>query len=143
MDCNKTNIFAKEWNRMCESFGRTCNEQCPIWKLKNRPSMDCFMVFLENPTIVIQSIQEWSDKYPVEIDWSKVPVNTPVLVRDSYQQDWRKRYFALCIGCGSERKLYALGDERKQNEANRLTLWKYCKLAPEVDPTPYLKAWKE
>lgn len=142
MDCRKTDVFAKEWNRMCKSIRYGC-EECPIWKLKSRPSMDCFMVFLENPTIAIKAVQRWSDENQPEIDWNKVPVDTPVLVRDSYQQDWRKRYFALCIGCGSERKLYALGDEKKQNEANRLTLWKYFKLAPEVDPTPYLKAWKE
>lgn len=137
MDCNKTEVFLKELKIMCNSFKDDCKE-CPIWKL-SRISMNCFTVLLEDPSIVIQAVQKWSDEQPVEIDWTKVPVNTPVLVRDSYQQDWRKRYFALCIGCGSERKLYALGDEKKQNEANRLTVWKYCKLAPEVDPTPYLK----
>lgn len=29
------------------------------------------------------------------IDWSKVPVDTPILVRDLKAQDWGKRYFAF------------------------------------------------
>nr|DAY08227.1 MAG TPA: hypothetical protein [Caudoviricetes sp.] len=29
------------------------------------------------------------------VDWSKVPVDTPILVRDLKEQDWGKRYFAF------------------------------------------------
>lgn len=29
------------------------------------------------------------------VDWSKVPVDTPILVRDLKAQDWGKRYFAF------------------------------------------------
>nr|DAU30621.1 MAG TPA: hypothetical protein [Caudoviricetes sp.] len=29
------------------------------------------------------------------VDWSKVKVDTPVLVRDFENQDWKKRYFAF------------------------------------------------
>lgn len=28
------------------------------------------------------------------VDWTKVPVDTPILVRDSREEEWRKRYFA-------------------------------------------------
>lgn len=28
------------------------------------------------------------------VDWSKVAVDTPILVRDSEKESWRKRYFA-------------------------------------------------
>ena len=38
----------------------------------------------------------WADAEYIEqeVDWSKVPVDTPVLVRDSVEFDWKKRYFA-------------------------------------------------
>lgn len=29
-----------------------------------------------------------------EVDWSKVPVDTPIWVRDSEDNEWRPRYFA-------------------------------------------------
>jgi hypothetical protein len=39
---------------------------------------------------------EWLDSEYVEppVDWSKVAVDTPILVRDSEEEAWRKRHFA-------------------------------------------------
>lgn len=39
---------------------------------------------------------EWLNSEYVEppIDWSKVPVDTPIWVRDSEEEMWRKRHFA-------------------------------------------------
>ena len=39
---------------------------------------------------------EWLDSEYVEqsVDWSKVAVDTPILVRDSREEAWMKRYFA-------------------------------------------------
>lgn len=39
---------------------------------------------------------EWLNSEYVEppVDWSKVAVDTPILVRDSREEAWRKRYFA-------------------------------------------------
>ena len=42
-------------------------------------------------------IKEWSEKEYVEppvVDWSKVPVDTKVYVRDSDSEPWKPRYFA-------------------------------------------------
>ena len=39
--------------------------------------------------------RKWcNDEYTEPIDWSKVPVDTPILVRDSENEPWRHRYFA-------------------------------------------------
>lgn len=40
--------------------------------------------------------KEWANSEYVEppVDWSKVAVDTPILVRDYDSQDWFKRYFA-------------------------------------------------
>lgn len=42
------------------------------------------------------------------VDWSKVPVDTPILVKDNYEDCWHKRYFAkyengvvFAFSCGS------------------------------------------
>ena len=39
---------------------------------------------------------EWLDSEYVAppVDWSKVEVDTPILVRDSEKESWRKRHFA-------------------------------------------------
>lgn len=43
-----------------------------------------------------EKIKEWCESEYIEppIDWSKVPVDTPILVRDSENEEWRNRYFA-------------------------------------------------
>ena len=40
--------------------------------------------------------REWLDSEYIEppVDWSKVAVDTPILVRDSEEETWRKRHFA-------------------------------------------------
>lgn len=41
-------------------------------------------------------LREWAEKEYEEqpVDWSKVPVDTPILVRDSEEEVWSKRHFA-------------------------------------------------
>ena len=41
-------------------------------------------------------ILKWANSEYVEphVDWSKVAVDTPIFVRDSEANEWRKRYFA-------------------------------------------------
>lgn len=43
-----------------------------------------------------EKIKEWANSEYVElpVDWSKVPVDTPILVRDSEEEAWKKRHFA-------------------------------------------------
>ena len=42
------------------------------------------------------NVREWLDSEYVAppVDWSKVEVDTPILVRDSEKESWRKRHFA-------------------------------------------------
>lgn len=43
-----------------------------------------------------EKIKEWSEQEYVEspVDWSKVPVDTKILVRGSEDEPWLKRHFA-------------------------------------------------
>ena len=42
------------------------------------------------------NVREWLDSEYVAppVDWSKVAVDTPILVRDSEEEMWRRRHFA-------------------------------------------------
>lgn len=41
-------------------------------------------------------VEKWANSEYVEppVDWSKVAVDTPILVRDSEEEAWKKRHFA-------------------------------------------------
>ena len=43
-----------------------------------------------------KKFREWLEQEYVEpvVDWSKVPVDTKILVRDSEDEEWKKRHFA-------------------------------------------------
>lgn len=61
------------------------------------PCVEC--IFRKNKVTDIscgEKIKEWSEQEYVEppVDWSKVPVDTKILVRDSEDEKWRKRHFA-------------------------------------------------
>lgn len=40
--------------------------------------------------------KEWANSEYIEppVDWTKVPVDTPILVKDTEGDDWKNRYFA-------------------------------------------------
>ena len=61
-----------------------------------------------------------------ETDWSKVEVDTPILVRDYESQEWEARYFAKY----EDGVLYAWdGGSTSWTSKGNVTEWKYAKLA--------------
>ena len=76
------------------------------------------------------NFREWLNSEYVEppVDWSKVAVDTPILVRDSEKESWRKRYFAKY----ENGIVYAWGGGTTSWSAERsrnITYWKMAKLA--------------
>ena len=58
---------------------------------------DCrFSAFGKFDRTCPENTKDWSEQEYVEppVDWSKVPVDTKVYVRDFGSEDWRPRYFA-------------------------------------------------
>ena len=61
-----------------------------------------------------------------EVDWNNIVVDTPILVRESKDREWKRRYFAkykdgiIFAWVGGDTSWTALGDTTK---------WKYAKLA--------------
>lgn len=67
-----------------------------------------------------------------EVDWSKVEVDALILVRDSDNEEWTKRYFARY----ENGALYAWGDGRASWTAydnDDVYDWKYAKLAEQEE----------
>ena len=75
--------------------------------------------------------REWlnSEYVAPPVDWSKVAVDTPILVRDSEEEAWRKRYFAKYYNG----IVYAWGGGTTSWSAERSTCWKMAKLAESED----------
>ena len=76
------------------------------------------------------NVREWLDSEYVAppVDWSKVAVDTPILVRDSREEAWRKRYFAKY----EDNAVYAWSGGATSWSACRssdIANWKMAKLA--------------
>lgn len=87
-----------------------------------------------------EKVKQWllEEYVESEIDWSKVPVDTPVMVRDTVNKKWSERHF-VCYMPSDNYPFLAFSYGDKRETANGVDKWKYCKLAEGVDPTPFLK----
>ena len=77
-----------------------------------------------------KKLRDWADneygKPPV--DWSKIPVDTPILVRnEGVVKEWEKRHFARYI----DGKIYAwpIGTTSWSHGNKAVSTWDYAKLA--------------
>ncbi len=72
---------------------------------------------------------EWlfSEYKEQEVDWSKVKVDTPILVKDTEEEEWQRRYFAEF----ENGKVYAWHDGLTSwsSVGGCERSWKYAKLA--------------
>lgn len=71
--------------------------------------------------------EEWANSEYVEppVDWSKVAVDTPILVRDYDYQDWFKRHFAKF----ENGVVFSWAEGSTSWSAERSVRWKQAKLA--------------
>ena len=76
-----------------EVFGLKNGEPAPCAKIKCE---DCDYGKSDSCGGFAYKFREWLNSEYVEhsVDWSKVAVDTPILVRDREKEAWRKRYFA-------------------------------------------------
>ena len=70
--------------------------------------------------------EKWANSEYVEppVDWSKVAVDTPILIRDSIFSEWGKRYFAKY----ENGVVYAWSNGTTSWSGDRCTAWKLAKL---------------
>lgn len=79
-------------------------------------------------------MKKWANSEYVEppVDWSKVAVDTPILIRDSSFSEWGKRYFAKY----ENGIVYAWSNGTTSWSGDRCTPWKLAKL-PERSSNEY------
>ena len=76
--------------------------------------------------------EEYEEPPKPETDWSKVPIDTLVRVRDHENKEWRLRYFRGIDDSSTERfMMWACGATSVTAEGH-YTYWKYCELVEEV-----------
>lgn len=64
-----------------------------------------------------------------EVDWAKVELDTPILVRDNDYSEWENAHFAGCM-CGV---VCTFDSKHTSKNFNFITSWNYAKLAEEDD----------
>lgn len=79
-----------------------------------------------------EKLKEWSEQEYVEppVDWSKVPVDTKVFVRDCDSDPWKPRYFAKF----EDGKIFAWASgvtSFSSERSDSITWWMKGKLAEE------------
>nr|DAT90051.1 MAG TPA: hypothetical protein [Bacteriophage sp.] len=115
------NIGVLNPNRLAVIDGKPCmcqEAECNMCELRSEESC-CF-----------DRTDNWlfSEYKEPEVDWSKVKVDTPILVRDMEGDEWTKRYFAKFI----DGIVYAwMGGATSwtADSEYRMNFWKYAKLA--------------
>lgn len=73
--------------------------------------------------------KQWLDE-ECKTDWSKVPVDTPILVKDNQLEKWRHRYFAKY----ENGKVFAWGTgvtSWSTENSDHVTAWKYARLCED------------
>ena len=71
-------------------------------------------------------MSEYTEPEEPEVDWSKVEVDTPILVRDFEGSDWFRRHFAKY----ENGTVYAWdGGDTSWSGGDIMTMWKHAKLA--------------
>lgn len=84
--------------------------------------------------------KDWlNSEYVEPTDWNKVPVDTPILVRDHEDYPWEKRYFA-----NYENGMVCAWEDGKTSWSadgkNSVYRWQYAKLAKDIKQ-PRDDAW--
>lgn len=95
--------------KILKTFGLNCKIDCDLCRIFQ-------MIWLD---------EEYTKP---EVDWSKVPVDAPILVRDFESEEWRGRYFARY----ENETIYVWCDGRTSWSAydnSDVTNWTYTKLA--------------
>ena len=82
--------------------------------------------------------EDWlSSEYEEQpVDWSKVKVDTPILVRDTLKLEWIKRYFAKY----ENGRVYVWKEGKTSWSAvneHDVNYWKYAKLAESEETDEY------
>lgn len=104
-------MFKPDWERFCEMDCVACGTALQIW-------LD----------------EEYEEPPKPEVDWSKVPVDTLVRVRDYENVEWHLRYFKGIDKSNPEEKYEAWVNGTTSKTSNdKYMHWKCCELVEDED----------
>ena len=100
----------------------------------NCAGMDCVKCRTIQTIWLLKEYEESKEPEEPEIDWSKIEVDTPVLVKDRENEEWKKRHLAKY----EHGRVYVWNNGSTSWSACRMYDYKYAKLAedqkePEID----------
>lgn len=112
-----------------------CNGGSVAVDLEKQKPVDCTEIRCRECKFEMSGIpcgslrKQWCNEEYTEppIDWSKVPVDTPILVRDHESALWRKAHFAKY----KNNKIYTWFGGRTSWSRTGMDEWNYAKLAED------------
>ena len=107
-------------NEFCVDF-----VQPYILKENGCASINCEACFMYQMIWLLKDYEEIKEPEEPEVDWSKVEVDTPILVRQGKNGDWLERHFAKY----ENGDVYAWVDGQTSWTGADEIKWKYAKLA--------------
>ena len=96
-----------------------------ILKENGCASINCEACFMYQMIWLLKDYEEIKEPEEPEVDWSKIKVDTPVLVKNKENEEWKKRHFAKY----KNGNVYAWNDGRTSWTAYDKKVWEYAKLA--------------
>lgn len=125
------NITMKEYMEkkleMLNDLGRTKNDcvgvncrDCPLSESNNKTDYECNILEILYPEKAIEIVMDYEPK----VDWTKVPVDTKVLVKECKNDNWEKRHFAKY----DNGKIYAYDNGKSSFTTDTIVSWTYGKL---------------
>ena len=107
-------------NEFCVDF-----VQPYILKENGCASINCEACFMYQMVWLLKDYEEIEEPEKPEVDWSKVEVDTPILVKAIDDSKWKKRYFAQY----KDGIVYAWDGGKTSWNKDCVASWKYAKLA--------------
>ena len=129
--------FIKNFRRLCHS--QSCGG-CPCYN-KNVENCSLLSIGLTDEETIkyIKVVEEWTEEHPIEIDWYKVPKDTPVYVSQNKTDEKKCRYFdKYCPNSNEPFQCYS-GGQTSWSSDGLMSWWGHCELAREEDVEKYAK----
>lgn len=122
--------YMEKKKEILNSLGRTggecINVQCSRCIFNVAES--CYGLELENPEKALELVMN----YEIPVDYTKVPVDTPIYVRDSEEENWHPRHFAKF----ENEKVFTWMDGSTsfsaKNDPDKMIGWRLAKLKDPV-----------
>lgn len=109
--------------KMCECYDYC--DKCPLSSCNNHEKMSCVYYIIEHPKEAEKIIMEWEES----VDWSKVEVDTPILVKHYEDENWVKRHFAKYEYGDVFAWIDGITSWSANDDERNIVNWEYAKLA--------------